>query len=227
MANEMTYLVINGADAESVNDYENCAQKNQTFCTTNLAEDKFIVSYIDTPAWVATITPVATLTYDECITYIIDTAGWLDVDVVAVGEEDEGEGEGETTTGEVLETLDPIPNAIDATTFVIDGEEFITVTTTMIDSFSDSWNGDVQAKFTNIITGEVYYIAIGPEFDIEVVSVQLPQGTYGIYMGGSNYAYSSENSMTVMFGEETLLEIPQGTFPAVPGLYYGQTSEEG
>ena len=80
----MTYLVINVADSELVNNYDLCAQKNQTFCITNLAEDKFIVSYIDTPAWVATITPVATLTYDECVTYIIDTAGWLDVDVVAI-----------------------------------------------------------------------------------------------------------------------------------------------
>ena len=80
----MTYLVINAADAESVNDYENCAQKNQTYCTTNLAEDKFIVSYVVAPAWVASITPAATLTYDECITYIIDTAGWLDITTKAI-----------------------------------------------------------------------------------------------------------------------------------------------
>ena len=80
----MTYLIVNIADIESVNDYEKCAQKNFERCPQNLAGDKFIVSYVNTPDWVASITPAATLTYDECITYIIDTAGWLDITTKAI-----------------------------------------------------------------------------------------------------------------------------------------------
>ncbi len=135
--------------------------------------------------------------------------------------------EEEVATGGVIEILDPIPDATDATTFIITGDMVDAVVTTMGDSYSDGWNGSVEAKIMNINTGEVYAILTGPEMgsSSEDINFLLPQGEYGVYMDGSAYEWTVENSIIIFTAGMTLLEIPQGSFPAVPGLYYGQISE--
>jgi len=128
----------------------------------------------------------------------------------------------------------PLPDSTDATTFVINGEEPVVVTTTSADVYGDGWNvgagsqtgAVVEAKIININTSEVHAVLTGPPngTDILVENFTLPAGTYGVLFSGAlNYSWPEENSITISTTDGTLLEILG--FPQGSGTWYVQTSE--